>query len=216
MDHATSARFASSWLNILSIMLFTLMPTLWGGCAMTKTLDGKQLQGFGTDGTSVLGGVSYILSREEIEKGGGDKEHKFPPMYQELIRNGLSDQELIEGKVVIIIYQSYRHNISKMHYVFDWAIIEKGITVKKGNVVELQLRKPYAVVTGILYNDIEESECKFIQGDRGGFAALDIINPAGGPATANLYCPKLEHEGWQKTPFGMYMGGFLMTKPPKT
>jgi len=62
MDCTTSARFAYSRLNILSIMVFTLMSTLWGGCAMTTTLDGKRLQGFGTDGTSVLGGVSYILS----------------------------------------------------------------------------------------------------------------------------------------------------------
>jgi hypothetical protein len=71
--------------------------------------------------------------------------------------------------------------------VLDWAIVEKGIKVnKKGNVVELQLRKPYAIVTGILYNDIEESECKFITGDRGGLAALDLANPGGGPATANM------------------------------
>ena len=198
------------------LILFSILPILWGGCAMTTTLDGKQLQGFGTDGTSVLGRVTHILSREQIEKGAADRAHKFPPMYQELLSNGFSDQELIEGKVVIILYQWYRHNPSKGYDVLDWAIVEKGITVKKGNVVELRLRKPYAIVTGILYDDIEKGECKWIIGDRGGFGALDLINPAGGPATGNLYCPKLEHEGWQKTPFGMYVGGFLMTKPPKT
>lgn len=215
MNRTTTARFISPWLNMLSIMLLTILPTLWGGCALKATLDGKLLQGYGTDGTSVLGGVTYILSREEMEKGGADKEHKFPPMYQELLSNGLSDQELIEGKVVLILYQWYRHNPSKVHDVLDWAIVEKGVKVNKGNVVELQLRKPYAIVTGVLYTDIEKSECEFIKGERGGLAALDLANPGGGPATANLYCPKLEQNGWQKTPFGMYVGGFLMTKPPK-
>lgn len=216
MNHATSARFVSPWFNILSIMLFTILPTLWGGCAITTTLDGKLLQGYGTDGTSVLGEVTSIRSREEMEKGAVDKEHKFLPMYQELLNNRFSDQELNTGKVVIILYQWYQHNPSRTHDVLDWAIVEKGVKVKKGNVVELQLRKPYAIVTGILYNDVEEGKCEFIKGDRGGLAALDMVNILGGPATANLYCPKLEQEGWQKTPFGMYKGGFLMTKPPKT
>ena len=45
MNHTTSARFASPWFNILSIMLFTILPTLWGGCATKATLDGKLLQG---------------------------------------------------------------------------------------------------------------------------------------------------------------------------
>ena len=160
--------------------------------------------GIWADGTSVLGGVSYILSREEIEKGVRRGETQVPPMYQELIRNGLSDQELIDGKVVIIIYQWYRHNRSRDHYVFDWAIVEKGIKVKEGNVVELRLSKPYAIVTGILYDDLRNSECKWILGDRGGFGALDLVNPGGGPGTSNLYCPTLEQAGWQKTPFGMY------------
>ena len=198
-------------------MLLTILPTLWGGCVITTptTLDGKLLQGFGTDGTSVLGGVTYILSREQMEQGGADTEHQFPPMYQELLNNGFSDQELIEGKVVLILYQYYRHNPSKIHDVLDWAIVEKGVKVNLHNVVELQLRKPYAIVTGVLYNYLEKSECKFIKGERGGLAALDLVNPGGGPAMANLYCPKLEQEGWQKTPFGVYQEGFLMTKPPK-
>ncbi len=215
MNFTTSARFVSLRRNIFSIILFSILPILWGGCVIPTPLHGKLLQEFGPDGTSVLGGVTYILSREEMEKGGADTEHQFPPMYQELLRNGFSDQELIEGKVVLILYQYYQHNPSKIHDVMDWAIVEKGVKVNKHNVVELQLRKPYAIVTGVLYNYLEKSECKWIKGDRGGFAALDLVNPGGGPATANLYCPTLEQTGWQKTPFGMYTGGFLMTKPPK-
>ena len=216
MNCTTSARFVSLRQNIFSIILFSILPILWGGCAIPTTLHGKLLQEFGPDGTSVLGRVTYILSRDDMEKGVTDTEHNVPPIYQELLSRGFSDQELIEGKVVIIFYQWYRHNPSKVHGLLDWAIVEKGITVKQRSVVEVQLRKPYARVTGVLYNDIEESDCKYIPGDRGGFATLDIINPVGGPDTSNLYCPKLEHEGWQKTPFGMYVGGFLMTKPPKT
>lgn len=215
MNHTTSARFVSPWLNILSIMLITILATLWGGCAMKTTLDGKQLRGMGADGTSVLGVVSYILSREEMEKGAEDTAHKIPPMYQELLSNGFSDQELIEGKVVIILYQWFRHNPSTAHDELDWAIVEKGIKVNKGNVAELQLRKPYAIVTGILYEDIKRGECESIKGDRGALGVLDSVNPGGGPETVNLYCPKLEQEGWQKTPHGMYVGGFIMTKPPK-
>jgi hypothetical protein len=63
---------------------------LWGGCAIKATLDGKLLQGYGTEGTSVLGVVTYILSREQMEKGEADKEHQFPPIYQELLSNGLA------------------------------------------------------------------------------------------------------------------------------
>jgi hypothetical protein len=136
-------------------------------------------------------------------------------MYQELLSNGFSDQELIEGKVVIIVYQMFQHNPSNFHSELDWAIVEKGIKVKRQNVVELQLRKPYAIVTGILYDHLKEDECDFIKGDRGRLGVLDSANPGGGPAMINLYCPKLEQEGWQKTPHGMYFGGFLMTKPPK-
>ena len=193
-------------------MLFTILPTLWGGCASRITVDGKLLQRHVSDGSSVLGEVTYILSREEMEKGVYDNEHTFPSMYQELLRNGLSDQELIEGKVVVIVYQTFWHNRSRRHDFLDWAIVEKGIKVNKGNVAELQVRKPYAIVTGVLFNDIKKSECQLIEGDRGGLAALNMINPLGGAGTANLSCPKLEQEGWQKTPFGIYQGGFLMTK----
>ena len=65
-----------------------------------------------------------------MEKGGADKEHQFSPIYQELLSNGFSDQELIEGKVVLILYQWYRHNPSKLHDVLDWAIVEKGVKRK--------------------------------------------------------------------------------------
>ena len=215
MNRPTSARFVSPWYNILSIMLFMILPTLWGGCAPRITLDGKQLQGYGTDGTSILGEVTYIPSREQIEKGVVKGPHKIPPIYQELLSNGYSDQELIEGKVVVIVYQTYWHNRSRTHDFLDWAIVDKGIKVNKGNVVEVQVHKPYAIVTGVLFNDTKGSECQIIPGERGGLAALDLVNPGGGPGTANLYCPKLEQEGWQKTPHGMYVGGFLMTKPPK-
>jgi len=131
MNHTTSARFISPWFNILSIMLFAILPTLWGGCASRITVDGKLLQRHVSDGTSVLGEVTYILSREEMEKGGADTEHQFSPMYQELLSNGFSDQELIDGKVVFILYQWYRHNPSNIHDVLDWAIVEKGVKVNK-------------------------------------------------------------------------------------
>ena len=198
------------------LILFSLLPTLLGGCVMTITLNGKLLQRFGTDGTSVLGEVTYILSREEIEKGVTDRVHKIPPIYQELLNKGVSDEELIDGKVVVIAYQTFWHNRSRRHDFLDWAIVEKGSTLKKGNIVKVEAHQPYPIVTGIIYSEMEDGDCQLITGDRSGFAALDIINPGGGPGTANLYCPKLEQEGWQKTPFGMYTGGFLMTKPPKT
>ena len=199
------------------LILSSILPILWGGCAMTTTLDGKLLQGFGTDGTSELGEVTYILSREEMEKGLGDRQGvRIPPIYQELLNKGVSDEELIDGKVVVIVYQTYWHNRSRRHDFLDWAIVEKGSTLKKGNVVKVEAHQPYPIVTGIIYSEMKDGDCQLITGDRGGVAALDLINPVGGPGTANLYCPKLEQEGWQKTPFGMYTGGFLMTKPPKT
>lgn len=215
MNPIATIRFASLWTKILPIMLLMILPTLWGGCVPKVTLGGKSLQGIGEDGTFVLGIVSRILTRDEIVKGGEDAEHRLPPIYQELINNGFSDQELVDGKVVIILYQYYRHNASRVHDHLDWAIVEKGLTVKKHNLVELQLRKPYVVVTRILDEDAKARRCDFVKGDRGGFTALDSINLGGGPAMFNLSCPNLEQEGWQKTRYGMYVGGHLMTKPPK-
>jgi len=174
MNRTTSARLVSPWYNILSIMLFIILATLWSGCAMTTTLDGKLFQGIGTDGTLVLGEVTYILSREQIEKGVINGPHKIPPIYQELLSNGYSDQEMIEGKVVVIVYQTYWHNRSRSHDFLDWAVVENGIKVNKGNVVDLQFRKPYAIVTGVLFNDIKGSGCQLIEGDRGGLSALDL------------------------------------------
>lgn len=215
MNPIATIRFASLWTKILPIMLLMILPTLLGGCVPKVTLGGKSLQGMGEDGTSVLGIATRILTRDEIVTGAEDAGHRLPPIYQELINNGFSDQDLVDGKVVIILYQGYRHNRSRVHDHLDWALVEKGVTVKTNSLVELQWRKPYAFVTQVLYEDWKQSGCEFGKGDRGGFAALDAINLGGGPAMFNLYCPQLEQEGWQKTKYGMYVGGFLMTKPPK-
>jgi hypothetical protein len=83
MNHTTSGRFVSSWFNIPSIIPFMILPSLWGGCALRTTLDGKLIQRHGSDGTSVLGVVTYILLRDEMEKGVTDTESKIPPICQE-------------------------------------------------------------------------------------------------------------------------------------
>lgn len=204
------------WRYKLATGIFAVLSCVMSGCGLYQTLDGKLHKGFGPEGTSVLGEVTYLVSREQIKKGYRDGYwHKLPPIYEELVSNGVSDQELIDGKIVVIVYQIYWHNQSRSHDWLDWAIVKKGVTVSKGNIVKVEVRQPYAMVTDVLYSAMEDGGCQYIPGERGGFSALNVVNPIiGGPGTANLYCPKLEQDGWQKTPYGIYKGGFIMTLLP--
>jgi hypothetical protein len=62
------------------------------------------------------------------------------------------------------------------------------------NVVELQSRKPYAIITRIFYNKVGERDCQAIKGDRGGLAVTDIVNPGGGTGIGKFVWPKLEQD----------------------
>lgn len=203
------------WRDKWATGVLALLSCVMSGCGLYQTLDGKLHKGFGPEGTSVLGKVTYLVPREQLKSGHKDGQwNKLPPIYEELVSNGVSDQELTDGKIVVIVYQIYWHNQSGSHDWLDWAIVKRGMAISKGNIVRVEVRTPYATVTEVLYAEMKEGDCQYIRGERGAFSALNVINPTGGPGTANLYCPKLEQDGWQKTHYGMYEGGFIMTLPP--
>jgi hypothetical protein len=163
------------------------------------------------NGTLTLGAVVRVLTRQEIMHGedGKGARRGIPATRKQLLDRGYSDGDIVNGSVVVVAYQVYRHSArGATRTVWGTALVPKGMSVSENYYVEVE------TIAGVRQKERREGGCGFKLGERGAMSILDTINPIGGPRTGNFDCPGLEEEGWVKTPAG-YVGGYMWRKFPK-
>ena len=172
--------------GLFTAVTLTAIP---GGCATRLQMP---------EGTRTIREVVRVPSRDSIING-------MPEIYAALLKGGMRDEEIVDGSVVMTRTQYYRHNATSgviREYVRP-SIVSKSLRVAPGNVVELEVVKGYSVVTRVRYRDLAEGKCEYRLIDRTGvLRGLDAINPIGGPASASLYCPEVERDGWSANRIG--------------
>jgi hypothetical protein len=159
------------------------------------------------DGTHTIGEVAHVLSRQEILTGDieasvdnrGREQIKMPRLYESLLKDGMKDEELVDGSVVLnrVMYGWYNVTSGIVRQSVNVATVTKDLAVTVGNIVEVENRGGNAVVVRIRYMNLADGHCEYRLRDRGTIGDIfDALNPIGGPGEASLYCPEIEKEGW--------------------
>ena len=149
----------------------------------------------------------HVYSRQEVDNGTQVNGVQMPPLHSVLTAQGYSDSELVDGSGAIVRTAMFRHNQRSgiEHEFMKPSLVEKGLVVSEGNVVEIRIDKGLGTILKVRYRNMEEGHCEYRLDDRNAMGkTLDIMNPLGGPASSSLYCPALVDEGWQPKPFGPY------------
>jgi hypothetical protein len=198
--------------NSVAALAAVAQAALISGCASTPV----------AERTLLLGEVAHVLTRQEILTGDIDKavdnrgreKVRIPQLPEQLKARGLSDADMQQGSVVLVRFQFYRHNeasgIVREH--LRTATVAKGLELRNGNVVELEVQGGYAKAVRLRHADLQQGQCAYRTVSKSGaIAALDAVNPIGGARAASLDCPGLAGEGWTRKP---YVYGFEWHKPP--
>lgn len=176
-------------------------------------------------GTRSIGEVAHVLSRQEIQTGDiqatvdnrGKEQIKMPWLYESLLKEGIKDEDIVDGSVVLnrVKYGWYNVTSGIVRQAVNLATVPAGIAVSVGNIVEVQNIGGQAVVVRVRYMNLADGHCEYRLHDRGTIgAAVDVLNPIGGPGEASLYCPEIEKEGWYPVETARGMQWF--SKPPKS
>ncbi|MEH6628697.1 MAG: hypothetical protein V7739_19835 [Motiliproteus sp.] len=176
------------------------------------------------DGTRSIGEVAHVLSRQEILTGdinefvdNRNKEQiKMPVLHESLLDAGLTDEEIVDGSVVLNRVRYSRFNVTSgiVRQSVNLAIVPKGSVVAEGNVVEVEQIDGLPVVVHIRYKNLTDGKCVYRLRDPGSIGQVfDALNPIGGPGEASLYCPEIEKEGWY--PVETTRGVQWFSKPPE-
>jgi hypothetical protein len=198
--------------NTVVVLAVAAQVALASGCASTPV----------PDRTLMLGEVAHVLTRQEIVTGDVDKavdnrdkeKVRMPRLAENLKARGFSDADMQQGSVVLVRFQYYRHNemsgIVREH--LRTATVAKGLELRNGNVVELEVQGGYAIAVRLRHANLEQGQCAYRTASKSEVSvALNAVNPIGGARAASLDCPGLAAEGWTRTP---YVYGFEWRKPP--
>lgn len=159
------------------------------------------------DGTLTIGEIAHVLSRQEILTGNideyvdnrGREQIKMPRLYESLLKGGLTDEEIIDGSVVLNRVRYSRYNVTSgiVRQSVNLATVIKGLAVSEGNIVEVGNSGGRASVVRVRYKNLAEGKCVYRMRDKSSVGQVfDALNPIGGPGEASLYCPEVEKEGW--------------------
>lgn len=176
------------------------------------------------DGTLTIGEVAHVLTRQEILTGDIDEyvdnvdreQIKMPWLHESLLKQGLTDEDIVDGSVVLNRVRYSRYNVASgiVRQSVNLATVTKGLTVTEGNVVEVENSGGYAAVVRIRYENLKDGQCEYRVRDRDSVSQVfDALNPIGGPGEASLYCPAIEKEGWY--PMDTTRGVQWYSKPPQ-
>ncbi len=176
------------------------------------------------DGTRTIGEVAHVLTRQEILTGDIDEyvdnhnkqQIKMPWLYENLLKQGLKDEEIVDGMIVLnrVMYSRFNVTSGIVRQSVNIAEVTDDLTIKEGNIVEVERIDNRAVIVRIRYKNLTVGQCEYHIRDRGSVSQVfDALNPIGGPAEASLYCPEIEKEGWY--PVETTMGTQWFSKPPQ-
>jgi hypothetical protein len=189
-----------------------------GACATSEPIP---------DRVTFLAQVSYVAKPDEAAQGlhfvaqpdealNGVVPHSQDVPSADRLIGACGDEHNADAKVVLV--RLYYYEVGRSGRLDDylrWAMVEGGLPVERGNLVELEQRpgaaKSRCVVTSkIRATTIDAAGCEYHRNQEGALAAsLDAIS---GQASVSLYCPFFEAEGWKSSPVGV-IGGLVWWKP---
>jgi hypothetical protein len=202
--------------------LAQLMPIVgllgMGGCATPPPIP---------DRATFLGQISYIARPDEVAQGfhfiaqpdealNGVLPHsRDVPPAKHLIEACGAEHSADANFVLVRFYYYQVGRSGRLDDYSHWAVLEDGLLVERGNLVELEQRpgqgKSRCLVTSkILSATLAAAGCEYHRDQQGAlFSALEMVS---GQASASLYCPFLEAEGWKSAQVGLF-GGLAWWKP---
>jgi len=173
------------------------------------------------DAATFLGQIAYVARPEEVAQGfhfvaqpdealNGVLPHSrdVPPATHLIEACGA--EHSADAKFVLVRF--YYYQVGRSGGLDDyshWAVIEDGLPVERGNLVELEQRPGQAksrclVTSKILAVTVAAAGCEYHLDQQGALvSALDMLS---GQASASLYCPFLEADGWKSAPVGLFGG----------
>jgi hypothetical protein len=151
--------------------------------------------------------VAYVPTRNEIVTGDiqftqdnrGREPIKWAWLHASLLKQGMKDEEIVDGSVVIGRTQYYWHNVTSgiVRQYLRPSTVQKGLELNVGNVIEVETVGGYAKAVRVMYKTLADGKCEYRRTDRGGVSNfLGAISSVGGNGANSLYCPELEARGW--------------------
>lgn len=136
-------------------------------------------------GVAILGEVAYVGSREEIVASG--------PHYEFLMRSGIPDSDLTDGRLAVVRYYCCGGRISEDQEI--WTYVLPGITLEAGDIVQVRMgRVPQAGDAGVV-NIVDVLRQKRFDA-AGGPCRWEPDNPSLWMRV--VYCSGIEQQGWQQ------------------
>jgi hypothetical protein len=179
----------------ISVLLWTTTALVLAACAS----QGVYL----SEKTLMLGEVMHILTPTKVAQGELESETKVKNLSEGLHEQGITDEEVQEGRVVVLRMGIYWYNTASgiTHNMLWPALVPKGIQVSPGNVVEGTAGdyKHAHTITRVRAKNLRDGQC-YYQDLPTGFVkdlmgAISLIGPSG---AATLYCKGIENEGWAR------------------
>ena len=174
------------------------LAVLAGGCATQVPIP---------DGTRTVWEVAHVPTRQEVVTGDikltkdnrGREPVQWRWLHAALLKQGMKDEEIVDGSVVIGRTQYYWHNVTSgiVRQYLRPSTVRKGLEVRVGNVVEVKVVGGYAIAVRVLHESLADGNCEYRRTDRGAVSnTLGAISPIGGNGASSLYCPAIEAQGW--------------------
>jgi len=196
-------------LSISTLALLVLSGILLAGCTGVRI----------PDQSLYAGEISHVLTRQEILTGNvattrdnkGKEPVKMPKLREFLVEGGFKDEDISDGTVALVRTQFWWWNTGSgiVRQFTRPAIVPKGVTVAKGNVVEVKISRDLAFISRVRYQAMADGSCDYRNRERGSpadtaRAIAGAMAVVGSNGAVSFYCPSLEKDGWkpQKFNFG--------------
>ena len=160
-------------------------------------------------------GFRYVAQTDDALNGVLPSSRNVPPA-QELITSCSAEHDDDARFALVRFYYYEVGRSAPLHDISLWTMVGAGLPVARGNLVEVDLHRGSSksecrVINRVRAANIGAAGCQY-HGDEEGalFSVMDMVS---GQASASLYCPFYEEEGWKATAIGV-MGGLAWWKAP--
>jgi hypothetical protein len=160
-------------------------------------------------------GFHYATQSEDALNGALPHSKDIPPATELIAACGVGTASGTQfARIRFYYYQVGRSGL--LDEFSSWAIVDNGLQVERGNLVEVEQRLGHANSHCVIVKRVRAATpaaagCAYQRDEQGAlFATLDMIS---GQASASLNCPFFSQEGWKASPVGL-IGGLAWWRLP--
>lgn len=218
--------------NIIPIVLLSTTIMTISGCAAKQPISTPQQYSYKPfsfpDSTIVLGLIKPITREEIINGFDFGFKATMPPLYDELIKYGYTDETIQDGSAVSVLNSVYWHNSVagvRVKGGMHWALVPTELLSQlpapgssiPAAVGEIKITNGIGTLIRIRHKNKNDSSCDIKKDNTSFFKIpLNILSYlAGGPSgSASLSCDRLAEEGWVKKNYG-FQEEYMWVKYPE-